>query len=83
MRALKTGFKLVSNYLQAVSSLIGLPPVMERVIAGARKTEREELENERETQREREKERKRETEKTEKDRETDRERKETERVRKK
>ena len=50
---MKTGFKLVSNYIQALSRLISLPPVMERVIAGARKNEREELEKERERERER------------------------------
>ena len=32
---MKTGFKLVSNYIQALSSLIGLPPVMERAFEGA------------------------------------------------
>ena len=31
----QTGFKLVSNYIQALSSLIGLPPVMEREFVGA------------------------------------------------
>ena len=40
-RAIKTAFKLAANDIQALSSLIGLPPVMERVIAGARKRERE------------------------------------------
>ena len=50
---MKTGFKLVSNYIQALSRLISLPTVMERVIAGARKNEREELEKERERKRER------------------------------
>ena len=63
---MKTAFKLATNDIQALSSLIGLPPVMERVIAGARKKEREELENERErethTQREREREKERERE---------------------
>ena len=37
---MKTGFKFVSNYIQALSSLIGLPPVMEREFADARKRER-------------------------------------------
>ena len=32
---MKTGFKLVSNYIQALSSLIGLPPVMEKEFVGA------------------------------------------------
>ena len=32
---MKTGFKLVSNHIQAFSSLIGLPPVMEREYIGA------------------------------------------------
>ena len=50
---MRTGFKLVSNYIQAHSRLIALPPVMERVIAGARKNEREELQKERERKRER------------------------------
>ena len=40
-RAIKTAFKLATNDIQALSSLIGLPPVMERVIAGAGKKERE------------------------------------------
>ena len=38
---MKTGFKLVINYIQALSSLIALPPVMEREFVGARKRERE------------------------------------------
>ena len=36
-RAIKTAFKLATNDIQALSSLICLPPVMKRVIAGARK----------------------------------------------
>ena len=67
---MKTGFNLVSNYIQAVSRLISLPPVMERVIAGARKNEREELEKEREREREREIER----EKREREREREKKR---------
>ena len=31
---MKTGFKLVSNYIQALSSLIGLPPVTKREFVG-------------------------------------------------
>ena len=31
----QTGFKLVSNYIQSLSSLIGLPAVMERDFVGA------------------------------------------------
>ena len=34
-RAMKIGFKLVSNDMQALSSLIGLPPVMGREFEGA------------------------------------------------
>ena len=32
---MKTGFKLVSNDIQALSSLTGHPPVMEREFVGA------------------------------------------------
>ena len=51
---MKTGFQLVSNYIQALSSLIGLPPVMEREFADQEK-EREESETEREREKVREK----------------------------
>ena len=51
---MKTGFKLVSNYLQALSSLIGLPPVMEREFADQEK-ERERSRRPREREKVREK----------------------------
>ena len=54
---MKTAFQLATNDIQTLSSLIGLPPVMERVIAGARKQRNGGIgEGEREREKERERE---------------------------
>ena len=55
-RAMKNGSKSVSNYIQALSSLIDLPPVIERGCERERRRKRE-REREREKDRERNKER--------------------------
>ena len=78
---MKNGSNSVTNYIQALSSLIGLPPLMGRVLqAQENKSEmgrsRREREREREKERERERERKRERERT-RERERERERENT------
>ena len=70
---MKTGFKLVSNDIQALSSLIGLPPVMERVCRRMKKkTERGQRRREREKVRESETVRESQKREGERDRQTER-----------
>ena len=79
---MKNGSNSVTNYIQALSSLIGLPPLMGRVLqAQENKSEMSRSPREREKEREREKsekerERKRERERT-RERERERERENT------
>ena len=62
-RAMKNGSKSVSNYIQALSSLIDLPPVIERGCERERRRKRE-RERERKTEREIKRDSKGETENT-------------------
>ena len=71
---MKNGSNSVTNYIQALSSLIGLPPLMGRVLqAQENKSEMSRSRREREREREREKERARKKER-ERERENERER---------
>ena len=71
---MKNGSNSVTNYIQTLSSLIGLPPLMGRVLqAQENKSEMSRSRREREKERERERARKRERE-NERERERERER---------